>query len=245
MKNIRLHTGALLFSALIFLGCFGKTPVSRYYLLDYVPTGQDLLKNKPYPITVRIKDFSIAEAYERPEIVYRKSAHELRFYNFHRWAVKPEHLLSDMIFKHIRVSRLFSNTVKSIVDSKPDYVMTGQVLAIEEYDNKETWYAHLAINFQLEDADTRELLWQHSYDVRKVVAQHEPVFVVRELSFLLENTMDKVVKDLNKMFSKKFSPLKKSAVKESPVPSALSAEPAKVSADTVSVDSAVSESSDK
>jgi len=233
----------LLFAVLMLWGCFGKAPISRYYLLDYVPSSQEYLTHKPFPITIRIKDFTIAEAYARPEIVYRKSAHELRFYNFHQWAVKPEHLLSDMIFKHIRVSRLFSNTVKSVVDSKPDYVMTGQILAIEEYDNKETWYAHLAINFQLEDADTRELVWQHSYDVRKIVAQHEPVYVVRELSFLLENTMDKVVKDLNKKFSGIFNPESKTASTDTAVPAV---EPVKeVPADTTRTDSATQGSSEK
>jgi len=187
----------------VFWGCFGNAPVSRFYLLDYVPTSHELITNKAHPYTIRIKDFTIAEAYERPQIVYRKSAHELRFYNFHQWAVKPEHLLSDMIFKHIRTSGIFQNTIKSVIDTKPDYTLAGQIIAIEEYDNEETWYAHLAITFQLENSDTKKIVWQNSYDVRKVVSQHEPVYVVRELSFLLENTMDKVVQELNDLFLQK------------------------------------------
>ena len=131
MKNIWVRNLLLLLAISILVGCFGNAPISRYYLLDYVPTTPEPGQIKSFPITVRIKDFSIAEAYGRPEIVYRKSAHELRFYNFHQWAVKPEHILSDMIFKHIQVSEIFSNTVKSVVDSDPDYVMKGQILAIE------------------------------------------------------------------------------------------------------------------
>jgi len=238
MKINWYYTATAITVSLMLWGCFGSAPISRFYLLDYVPTSQEMLKNKPYPITIRIKDFTIAEAYERPEIVYRKSAHELRFYNFHQWAVKPEHLLSDMIFKHIRVSKLFSNTVKSIVDTKPDYVMTGQILAIEEYDNKETWYAHLAINFQLEEEDTKKIVWQHSYDVRKEVAQHEPVYVVRELSYLLENTMDKVIEELNELFTKKYPTSKRQmatpkVAKLPPLPK----KPPETSSDTTTVDS--------
>jgi ABC-type uncharacterized transport system auxiliary subunit len=195
--------GILLLAALVLSGCFSSTPATRYYLLDYIPT-PTRTKNAPAirPVTIRIKDFKVAEAYKRPELVYRKSSHEMQFYNYHQWAVKPEYLITDMVFKHLRAANLFKSISKSLLEYKPDYILTGQVTAIEEYDNKNKWYAHLAITLQLEDNKTRRQIWQRTYDVRKIVAQHEPVYVVRELSFLLENIMDKIVLELESILPK-------------------------------------------
>ncbi len=186
----------LLLSSLLLVGC-ATTPTKKFYLLDYVPSTSSVLTGKdPLPFKIRVKDLRIAEAYKRTEIVYRQSAHELRFYNYHQWAVKPERLISDMIFKHINKSRVFKDVSRSLVDFRPDYTLTGEILAIEEYDNKEKWYAHLALTFQLENERTRKLVWQQSYDLRKMVNQHEPVFVVRELSYLLEHAVDKVIEEI-------------------------------------------------
>lgn len=204
MNKKNLYLLLTLLAAGIFVGCFafGKKPVNRYYLLDYIPTPLRAKQNKPpLPYTLRIKDMDVAEAYRRPEIVYRQSAHEMRFYNYHQWAVKPEHLISDMVFKHLRASNLFKSVTQTVLDYKPDFTLTGQIIALEEYDNREKWYAHLSITFQLEDNAARKQTWQKNYDVRKVVAQQEPVFVVRALSFLLEHTMDKVIEDLEAVFT--------------------------------------------
>jgi uncharacterized lipoprotein YmbA len=191
----------------VLLGCFGKKPEKRYYMLDYIPT-PTRTKSGPAlrPVTLRIKDFKVAEAYKRPEMVYRKSAHELQFYNYHRWAVEPEFLITDMVFKHLRAANLFRSISKTLLDFTPDFTLTGQVLAIEEYDNQEKWYAHLAISFLLEDTKTERQAWSRIYDVRRIVAQHEPVYVVRELSFLLEHIMDKVVEDLESVLPKYLPP---------------------------------------
>jgi ABC-type uncharacterized transport system auxiliary subunit len=204
-------------TALLLFGCFGKTPDKRYYLIDYVPTPtRDKAGHALRPASLRIKEFNVAEAYNRPEIVYRKSAHEMQFYNYHRWAVKPEYMITDMVFKHLKTANLFKSISRTLGDSKPDYVLSGEVVAIEEYDNKEKWFAHLAINFYLEDTKAKRQIWQRTYDVRKVVAQHEPVFIIRELSYLLEHTMDKVVVELENLLPKYLPPKNEDDQVESP-----------------------------
>ncbi len=187
----------LLFLTLWLSGC-GKVPLTHYYLLDYIPTPQ---VTKATSFNLRIKDLTVAEAYKRPEIIYRQSAHEILFYNFHQWAVKPEHLVTDMVEKHIKSSNLFKSISNTLVDFNPDYTLTGQILAIEEYDNNEKWYSHLTIDFQLEETRTNKRVWQKVYDVRKEVVQKEPVYVVRELSALLENIVDRMILEIEKTLS--------------------------------------------
>lgn len=189
----------VLTALLLLLSSCGKALQTRYYLLEYVPMPPtDRMEKGPWPYTVRVKDFSIAEAFRRNQIVYRQSAHEMRFYNYELWAVRPEYLVTDMVFRHVVAAELFKSVNRGIEQSEPDFYLTGEVHAIEEYDNNKDWYAHLAITFKLTEITTGKDVWSKNYDYRKKVARQEPVYVVRELSYLLEAMVNNVVMEIDR-----------------------------------------------
>lgn len=198
----RSLTGALatlaVCAAFVLSGCFfGKTPETRYYTLDYVPAPAPArLERGPYPYTVRLRETTIAEAYRRSQIVYRQSAYQMQFYSYHLWAVDPERMIGDLLFKHMRAARLFDNVTRVAESTTPDFQLTSDVRAIEEYDSPDRWYAHLAIEYQLIDEKTGQVLWKQIYDLRAPVPQQEPVFVVRELAALTSIIHDRVVDEL-------------------------------------------------
>jgi ABC-type uncharacterized transport system auxiliary subunit len=179
-------------------GCFFAKPMdTKYYVLDYLPTPpKERLEKGPYPFVVRVRDCNIAEAYRRAQIVYRQSANQMQFYSYHLWAVDPDRMINDLTVKHLKAAHLFDNVTRAVETYAPDFYLGCDIQAIEEYDNKDQWYAHLSVEYQLEDAKSNQVLWKKLYDLRKTVAQQEPVFVVRELSFLLETMNDKMVGEL-------------------------------------------------
>ncbi len=193
--------GAAFMACLACLGLnacfFGKPTESKYYVLDYVPTPtKERLEKGPYPFTLRVRDCNIAEAYRRSQIVYRQSANQMEFYGYHLWAVDPDRMIGDLAVKHLKAARLFENVTRTVESYIPDFYLGADIQAIEEYDNKDSWYAHLAIEYQLEDAKSNQIVWKKMFDLRKTVAQQEPVYVVRELSFLLETMNDRMTKEL-------------------------------------------------
>jgi ABC-type uncharacterized transport system auxiliary subunit len=186
-------------AALALAGCFFAKPMdSKYYVLDYLPTPpKERLEKGPFPFVLRVRDCNIAEAYRRAQIVYRQSANQMQFYSYHLWAVDPDRMINDLTIKHLKAARLFDNVTRAVETYAPDYYLGCDIQAIEEYDNKDQWYAHLAIEYQLEDAKTNQVAWKKLFDLRKTVAQQEPVYVVRELSFLLESINDKLASELD------------------------------------------------
>jgi cholesterol transport system auxiliary component len=185
-------------SVLVLTGCFfGKAPVTRYYTLDYVPAPPPArLERGPYPFTVRLREATIAEAYRRSQIVYRQSAYQMQFYSYNLWAVDPERMIDDLLFKHLRSARLFENVTRVAETNPPDFQISADVRAIEEFDSPDRWYAHLAIEYQLIDEKTGQVLWKQLYDLRAPVPQQEPVFVVRELAALTSVMHDRLVEEL-------------------------------------------------
>ena len=194
-------TVAALAACLLLSGCFwfGRTVETKYYALDYIPSPKpERLKKGPYPFSVRLREPTMAEAYKRSQIVYRQSAYQMQFYAYHLWVTDPDRMISDLLLKHLRAARLFENASRSIEATRPDFQLTTDVQAIEEYDGPNTWYAHLAIEYQLLDDSTGQVVWKQSYDLRKTVAQQEPVFIVRELTALLESVHNQLTDDLEK-----------------------------------------------
>lgn len=198
IARLALPGAAALALSLALSGCFfGRTPETRYYTLDYAPApSPERLERGPYPFTVRLREPTIAEAYRRSQIVYRQSAYQMQFYAYHLWAVDPERMIGDLLFKHLRAVRLFENVTRVAQIAQPEFQITSDVLAIEEYDGPDRWYAHLAIEYQLIDERDGQILWKRLFDLRKAVPQQEPVFVVRELAALLSLIHDTMVEEI-------------------------------------------------
>ncbi len=225
-----LFAGAII---VVLLGCFGRIMESSYYQLDYVPTPKESLK-AAYPYTIRVKDFDVSEAYRRDNIVYRQSPFQLHFYNYDLWVVKPEYLVSDVLFRHLEAAKIFSEVRRSMDVEEPDFTINGIVRALEEYDNQDEWYAHLAINMNLQDNKTKKVLWSREWDYRKRVSNFEPIYVVRGLSELLELINNEAIADIDSIIgaisrSASPQPLPAAAV---PVP----AVPVEAIADTVEIE---------
>jgi len=179
------------------MGCLGRVIESSYYQLDYVPTPKEMLEETTSPYTVRVKDFNIAEAYRRNNIVYRQSPYKLHFYNYDLWAVKLEYMIPDIFFRHLVAAKIFSEVRRGSDMDESDYTINGTIRSIEEYDNQDELYAHLAMNINLQESRSRKILWSKEWDYRKKVRNFETLYVVRGLSELLEYIHNEAIADID------------------------------------------------
>jgi uncharacterized lipoprotein YmbA len=183
----------------LFQGCsFFATSYDKkhYYQLYYNPKKQI---RSHFKFTVRVKTFEIDKVYRRYNLVYRKSPFELFYYKTHFWAARPEDVVTDTILNHIEKSNIFNDVILRL-SKKPDFVITGKVVALDEFDSKDKWYARIAILYLFKDFKSGKVLVSYFCDDRSEVLLKKPVFVVRTMSDLLEkNTnvfLDKVEKYL-------------------------------------------------
>lgn len=200
MKKILKKQLFLLFSLIFFLisGC-GNVPVKKYYILNYEP---DPLRyreyDKPYPYTIRVKEFEIEKAYDRPQLVYKKSPFELQYYFYQIWAVTPTRMISDVIHKHLQSTGIVSHVVRRFDEGRvPDYELSGTIEAIEEYDSEEIWFAHISIRIVLTRTKDNRLIYSRHFDRRKKVLQHKPEYVIRVLSQIVDFIMTQAIHDID------------------------------------------------
>jgi ABC-type uncharacterized transport system auxiliary subunit len=207
--KVRLWSSRLLaYCAVLFLlftGCV-KLQVKQYYVLNYSPSSiRDRLNPGAYPCTIRLREFEIEEAYTKPQIVYRKSPFQLQYYVYRVWAVKPERMITDLLHKHLLSASLVSNIVRRFDEgNRPEYELGGIVEAVEEYDSDELWFAHLALRVSLVRVKDGRTMYSRRFDHRKRVFQHEPEYVVREMSSLMEYIFTQAIHDIDAILSSEY-----------------------------------------
>lgn len=180
-------------------GCyFGPPGEYRYYVLDYVPesSGGGLGK-EPWPASVLVRNFPIGEAYLRSEMAYRTSPQEIRYRPLDRWAVRPDHVVSDMVRKHLSTSRLFRSVQSQYEENKPEYELKGRVVSLEECVFGPSRFAHLGLRLDFVRMSDNSVLWGRDFDVRKEIAGDDRLAVVAALSGLLESSMDTAINAMN------------------------------------------------
>jgi len=189
-------------SVLIGIVSCAKPITKQFYLLSYQPDQlTDRLQEDPYPFTVRLRPFEIEKAYAKPNIVYRRSPYELEYYGYHHWAVRPTDMMTDQIYSHLEGLKLVQSTVRRLDEKgKPDYELSGTVLAMEEYDSEDIWFAHLKIRMILVRLSDGVVLYNRLYDQRKIVPTHTPLHVVRTLSELTDYFASSLMNELDRTF---------------------------------------------
>lgn len=141
-------------------GCSRKVIIRKYYLLEAPATSPpvELDLERPYEFKAVVKDFRVAKAFEQTRIAVRSGTHELNYYFYHHWAVRPSAAITEFVYYLVDHTGLFGRCSRGYaVDA--DLVITGEIHALERLRTQKTEEAHLRITYRLLDAkDDRSLL---------------------------------------------------------------------------------------
>jgi len=190
-----------IFIILIIVGC-AKPLAKNFYVLNYTP---DKLENRksqtPYQRIIRLRPFAIEKAYAKTNIVYRENPYQLDYYPDQLWAVRPVDMITDLVFSHLESIKLVETLVRRLDEQgAPDYELSGTILAIEEYDSGDTWYAHLKISVVLTNYKTGKAVYSRIFDQTRVVGTKTPLSVVQTLSEIMDYISSLLMTDLDNFF---------------------------------------------
>jgi len=190
---------------MLFVDC-GKPTARRYFMINYIPPPfHARTMQNPYACVVRLREFSIEEAYNRFQIVYRLSPYEMRYYNFRSWAVRPARMVTDLFFKHLNSVQLVSSIVRRLDEGRrPDYEITGFIEALEEYDSEDVVFAHVALRVNMTKLADGTTIYSRRFDLRRRVYNREMEFVIREMSHIMEYIFTEVIADIDAKLAVEF-----------------------------------------
>ncbi len=173
----------------IIIGCASKPLVTTYYLLDYfaAETNEKLQLDEPLPHSVQVVNFKIPRSFDSIRIIARFSSHQINYYRYNLWAVRPQIAIADLLVQHINSYRLFQNCKREFLDERPDFEITGEIFQIEKYESENYSAAHLKMVFELYDRNTNELLVRHMFDKERSVPQENMTIFAKAMSDMIQN----------------------------------------------------------
>ncbi len=181
----------------------GKTvvPETRKFIVEAETIRLSLPHSeRPYPYRVAIEKFAVSRVYDKNQIVFRLSPHEMREDRYHRWAVRPSEMITDAVEAYLNMNpALFIDISQQFLDVEPDFSLRGTVKAIERFDSGDVWIARLAMSMQLVDRNNR-VVWHVEFDDEQQVYLEDFSHTVETIRKILRTRMERYIRELDRHF---------------------------------------------
>jgi ABC-type uncharacterized transport system auxiliary subunit len=182
-------------SSLVVAGCFGKVKYPTYYALQLPPVAITPT-NKTATGSIAVHEFRSQEYLRRGTIVYRPSAEEVAFYEYHRWATEPPKTVTEAVVNHLRASGSFTQVKSYDGRSDVDYVLTGKLERLDEVDYGDGVKVEVALSAELTDSHSGKTVWQDSASETAMVDKREISGVVSMMSQATDRAINKLIESL-------------------------------------------------
>lgn len=168
----------------LLASCFGARPNLRsYYVIG--PEPLERFHTPLFTGLVRVRNMDTDSIYDKFQIVLRRNPYELNYSEQHVWAVKPKEMVSDVIASALAETNTFGAVQRELGEVRPEYLLSGDLHALEIYDSDDLWFAHVAVTLRLSRFSTGETLFSHTYEARKLVERENFSHAVRGMSELV------------------------------------------------------------
>ena len=184
--------------AAVAAGCHSPAPRHYFTLAAQTPAVRFA---KPYPVKLRIAELEMRRTYRRDELVTRADINELTFLRRQRWSEPPQRMISGVIREHLRRSRIAVEIQDDSTINEPDFVLGGEVEAIEQLTMGDEHFAHLAMTYRLRRFKDDQMVWDFRIDARRPVSGTSMRSTVGTLSAILAAETDRALVDLGKYFA--------------------------------------------
>ena len=181
--------------SIAFVGCAGKIRYPSYYTL-HVPPPPDPPARPDVHASLAVREFRSPGYLRQGPLVYRASAEQIGFYDYHRWATDPRQFVTVAIANRLRASGNFADVTMYDGRSHVDYIITGRLEKLEEVDYAGGVRVEVALSAQMTDIHTGLTAWANSAsDIENVARRNVPA-VVSEMSHAMDRAIEKLLSSI-------------------------------------------------
>ena len=143
-------------------GCLSeKNVITRHYTIEWSGNLNEAgTTNGPLiPGRCEIDQVEISPMYEKTQIVNRSGSHEVTYYKYHQWAIRPSVAVMEVIRTYLEDADVFESVSARYSRNIPDYRFSTNIRRLEVIESKNLFQAHLELDLKLiNNADGRILI---------------------------------------------------------------------------------------
>jgi ABC-type uncharacterized transport system auxiliary subunit len=186
-----------LFSFCLLLSSCGGVPETYYYTLAFAPDSQKLNDgHAPLPFALGVQKFEAEVIYDDDRIIYRDSPYEIKYYFYRRWVAPPRQLVTEKVVSYLSDSGLFERVTAYPAPANVKYVLSGRLLAFEEWDEQNNWYGKVVFSVSLHEPATQRVVWKSKFEHLQPVTKKIPAAFVEALSLSMKKCLDDLAKSI-------------------------------------------------
>jgi ABC-type uncharacterized transport system auxiliary subunit len=185
-----------LVASMTLTGCSGKVRYPNYYTLN-LPAPPDPSAAANAHASLAIREFHAATYLRQGAIVYKTSPEQIGFYAYHRWAINPRDFVTNSIIERLRVSGAFARVQAYNGSRDVDYVLSGRLEKLEEFDYEGSVKVQVAISAEMTSVATGAVVWSNAVSEIGDVNQRDVPAVVSEMNRTMERAIEKLVTPLS------------------------------------------------
>lgn len=184
----------LIFAAIILClacGCTRTAVVQKYYLLE-IPAA---LENDQPPAEPRfdrsceIMAIELAPPFASNRIALRVRSHELTYYAYHKWAVRPDEILTPMVEQYLQNQGIFATVSRRLWELNPHYRLQTRINRLEVIQDEKDLAARLDLEFIFIDNASKRVLTYHAASKTKALEQKNLNLFAAAISELFHEEM--------------------------------------------------------
>lgn len=153
---------------MIFTGCGSqKSITTKYYVIEVNVDADDSSDPDQNPKIDKycvIQPVDVYPAYASTQIANRSNLRELTYYAHHQWAIRPSESFTRIILDFFTHQPIFKGTSDRFWRVEPDYKLETTVYRLEVIQEKNSFSAHLEVEFRLKEYATGNELLNHRAD---------------------------------------------------------------------------------
>jgi ABC-type uncharacterized transport system auxiliary subunit len=184
----------------IILSC-SSAPKTHFYLIDYPVEAAAENSNPIHQVVLGVAKFSVEPLYADTRLVYRENPYEGNYYFYHRWITDPGKMVTDKTIEQLAASNLVKQVVSFPRQTQCDFILDGNIKALEEWDENNKWFAKVKIDFELFEKSTKKLIWKQTIEKQNPVTKKTPFEVVSGINQCVKLCVAEVQQELKKIFA--------------------------------------------
>lgn len=147
----KLLPGLLLLLLSLSLGACrsSTTVVKQYYLLETEIPGDSLVHMRFPHLQLEVAAVEVAPAFATEAIALRDQSHQLRYFENHRWAVRPDANLHHLIVTHLSSAGLFQRVAERFWQQRAAYRLETRVQRLDVEKRDKALFAVMQLDFRL------------------------------------------------------------------------------------------------